>query len=633
MAISLTVCRSRSHDDYYFSNQLSITGDLPPPPRLVREPNRIAMRVAAQEALYWAFDSIPVPVPVADNGDLDDVDDEPDTTAHGSFSTLGNWENVRHLVADFFASSNKIPEIATRLGTRTGADAASLELFIRCDLIGNIDAFVANALNGADDPERVARAQLSRELAYAGILPLFGFPTRVRSLYVHEPGRRDRDVWPSNESAISRQLKIAVSEFAPGAETVRDKAIHRSIGLVAYDQALRSLTRPYRDREVRDVCSQCGKIAENEDAAFRPCRYCNEGEFSPLVLIEPLGFRTDYSDVPTTYTWGTEYTARGAGARLTGAPVPEVGISCEEAELRSGHGMVYVVNDNGGDGYTFVSALGQHGILARPEVRRLEWDLATYVQPFENVALKCRTSTDVLVIGASRRLNTLYDLSPRTPAVRAAWISLGALIAVAATARMDLDPHELEQGLWQEIDSDGNPRAFVFLADELENGAGFAEQIGEPAFFASLLNDMLGERFGTAFEDEGRHNCDSSCYRCIRSYANRQKHSFLDWRLAIDFVHLLRGSGLPDRRLEYEAAAVSLSRIDSGYTLVDSGPHHAIAQSAGQGIVFAHPFLHPSPAWHGPGRLLRTSLFDWTRLKHVVLIGVPDRYGSMVEVA
>jgi hypothetical protein len=385
------------------------------------------------------------------------------------------------------------------------------------------------------------------------------------------------------------------------------------------------------NQEIRDICVGCGKMAENDDASFRPCRYCNEGSFEPITLIEPLGFRTDYSEEPKTYEWGTEFVARGGGARLTGAPVPEFGEPCMEAELRTGHGMVYVVNDNGGAAFTFVSALSQAGILDQDEIRRLEWEAAPYVQPFPDVALMCKTSTDVLVIGASHRLRNVYNVTSTSPARRAAWTSLAALIATAATARMDLDPHELEQGLWQEIDENGRPRAFVFLADELENGAGFAEQIGDPVFFSSLLDDMLGPHFGEKFEDVVQHRCDSSCYRCLRSYANRQKHPLLDWRLALDFVHLLKGETLPSRSREYEAAVAALSRIDSRFTLADSSDHYAVASSRDYRIVFAHPFLHNDLTWLNGGRVLRTSLFDWIRLKHVVLIGVPDRYGSLEE--
>ena len=635
MAIALTVCRSRSHDDHYFGDQRSITGDVPPPPKLVREPYRIATRVAAQETLYWGFRHVLAGVQPPDAGvhdDDDDGDDQPDTTAHGSFSILGNWHHYQPHIEEFLRTSPLVCEISERLGNRTGVDRAALEEFLRGQLVGRINTYVAERLADADDRDNTRRAQLSRELAHGGILPLFGFPTRVRTLYVEAPSQRDQKVWPSNETAISRQLKIAIGEFSPGAETVRDKAIHRSVGLVAYEQGVRSLARPFRDREIRDVCTSCGKIAENDDNQFRPCRYCNDGSFQPVTLIEPLGFRTDYAPELKTYTWGTEFTARGGSPRLTGAPVPEVGIPSREAELRTGNGMVYVVNDNAEDNYSFVVALGQAGIIEQREVRRLDWPVADYVPALENVALKCRTLTDVLVIGANDRLSTRFDLTPRNEASRAAWYSLGSLIAVAATSRMDLDPHELEQGLWQEIGADGRARAFVFLADELENGAGFAEQIGEPTFFSSLLDDMLGERFGQRFENANRHHCDSSCYKCLRSYTNRQKHPHLDWRLAIDFVHLLSGNPLPDRQRDYEAAVMALSAVDDRYSLLDAGPQFAIAGSDEQSIVFAHPFIRVDPRWHIRNRTLRTALFDWVRLKHVITIGTPDRSGSLVQI-
>jgi ATP-dependent helicase YprA (DUF1998 family) len=633
MAVSLTVCRSRSHDDHYFANQESITGDVPPPPRLVKDPHRIARRVAAQETLYWAFREalISVLLPDIAEDETAEVDDEPDTTAHGSFSILGNWEHYKPFIAQFLSEAEIVQSISERLSNRTGARCDDLVRYLRKELVGKIDEHVSRVLAESEEPEVMRRAQLSRELAYGGILPLFGFPTRVRTLYVQAPSRRDQEAWPPNETAISRQLKIAVSEFAPGAEIVRDKAIHRSIGLVAYDEAFQPLT-PYRNRETRDVCSSCGKIAENNDASFRPCRYCNDGAFEPVTLIEPLGFRTDYAAELKTYQFGTEYTARGGSARLTGAPVPEENCASGEALLRTGHGMVYVVNDNNGEGYTFVSALGQAGTLEQNEVRRLEWNRAEYVQPFAGVGLKCKTSTDVLVVGASERLAHLYNLFPTSPARRAAWTSLGALITTAATSKMDLDPHELEQGLWQEIDANGDPRAYVFLADELENGAGFAEQIGEPAFFAALLDDILGPTFAGKFEDRQQHRCDSSCYRCLRSYANRQKHPLLDWRLAIDFTHLLRGDALPNRQTDYENAIQSLIGLDERYTFAEAGPHHGVAVSPIQTIIFAHPFSRNDASWSRYGRTLRTSLFDWIRLKHVILTGVPDRFGSLVEI-
>ena len=519
-----------------------------------------------------------------------------------------------------------------RLAHRTGVSRERLLNYLRSELIPDITSFVARRTAESEDGAAFAHAQLSRELAYDGILPLFGFPTRVRTLYVEPPGQSDRNVWPPNESAISRQLKIAVGEFAPGGEIVRDKTIYRSVGLVAYDAALQPVLRPYRNLETTEICTACGKIAEKDDATFRPCRFCNQGTFETRLLIEPLGFRTDYAADPRTYDWGTEFTPRGGSARLTGAPVPEDGYPVRSAELRYGRGMVYVVNDNNGDGYTLQSILEQPGIIDAREARRLDWRPADYVRPLADVGLKCKTTTDVLVVGANESLRRRFDVSPTSPARRAAWTSLGALLATVAAAKLDIDPHELEQGTWQEVDNDGQPRAFVFIADELENGAGFSEQIGDGPFFTEVLLDSLGPMFGERFEDRGTHTCDASCYRCLRSYANRQKHPLLDWRLGLDFVHLLLGHDLPNREHDYVAAVASLRAIDAEYSPVDVGPNHARLVRGDISLIVAHPFLRTDNAWIDGRPTLRTSIFDIVRLKHVIVNGIPDRLGSLQRI-
>ena len=61
---------------------------------------------------------------------------------------------------------------------------------------------------------------------------MFGFPTRVRYLFHQRPsGGYD---WPPEEGIVDRDLDLAISQFAPGAETVKDGLIHTSVGVVHY---------------------------------------------------------------------------------------------------------------------------------------------------------------------------------------------------------------------------------------------------------------------------------------------------------------------------------------------------------------------------------------------------------------
>ena len=58
---ALTVCRDRSHDDYYFKNPMRMTGDVPPQPFLDLRRPRIAQRVIAAELLRRAFLNVDQP--------------------------------------------------------------------------------------------------------------------------------------------------------------------------------------------------------------------------------------------------------------------------------------------------------------------------------------------------------------------------------------------------------------------------------------------------------------------------------------------------------------------------------------------------------------------------------------------
>jgi len=73
------------------------------------------------------------------------------------------------------------------------------------------------------------REGLAHTLAEAGLLPMFGMPTRVRNLYV-EVLTDDEDEHQRSWSTIDRDLDLAIFEFAPGAIIVKDKQQHRSIG-------------------------------------------------------------------------------------------------------------------------------------------------------------------------------------------------------------------------------------------------------------------------------------------------------------------------------------------------------------------------------------------------------------------
>ena len=90
------------------------------------------------------------------------------------------------------------------------------------DLIEQIKR--ARTLLGAD-----IREGLAHTLAEAGLLPMFGMPTRVRNLYI-DLVEDEEDEHQQTWSVIDRDLDLAIYEFAPDSVIVKDKQQHRAIG-------------------------------------------------------------------------------------------------------------------------------------------------------------------------------------------------------------------------------------------------------------------------------------------------------------------------------------------------------------------------------------------------------------------
>jgi hypothetical protein len=59
---------------------------------------------------------------------------------------------------------------------------------------------------------------------------MFGFPTRVRYLFHQIPGMHTTG-WPPERGVIDREMDIAISQFAPEGQSVKDDKIYTSIGV------------------------------------------------------------------------------------------------------------------------------------------------------------------------------------------------------------------------------------------------------------------------------------------------------------------------------------------------------------------------------------------------------------------
>ena len=553
LSVALTLCRGRSHDDYYFQRPQRITSDPPPQPYVDLRRESIVRRVLAKEVLRQAF------------AELDLFGGGSGDSVHGEFGSVIAWNQpapqppagsppsatTAQLVSGWLQQN--VAEIGRVTDVLLSYAHPELRAQ-RPQLVDYCTQQLAHTISDVSTDLRFTQDALSERLANAGVLPMFGFPTRTRYLFHDRPTRAYP--WPP-ENVIDRELDIAISQFAPGSETVKDGLIHTAVGVVDY--------RPQGDRPAEaanplgpsidvGVCSACQAV----DSAHSPsasCPVCGMGspEYQVIRLSQPAGFRTWYGkgrDFDGTFEW----TPRASRPKMGVTPLAAT--QRANFEVWSGQETVYVINDNDGRLFDF-KKLGQGETwvtcesLASVGVNNPSIDTSAAT---DRRALGSVKTTDIMVLGIVNWPTGLLT-SPSGDeglSVRAALYSFGFLARRAAADRLDVHEREIRVGLRVLQNAAGEIVGQIFISDSLENGAGYSSLLGDPAETEQLLHYMVGQGnstfhgflVGEQHAGPGPNACTTSCPDCLRDFSNLPYHSILDWRLGLDLARLALDPGV-----------------------------------------------------------------------------------------
>lgn len=582
LSLALTFCRGRSHDDFYYQRPMAMTGDPPPPPYVDVKREPIIRRAINKEVLRLGLRGAP-------EGDGASFAD----SVHGELGSVIDWiqvpERRAHLGAWLEDAENEsvIGDIIRSLtpGTPFQQDVD----FVR-EQLARVRGELPVIIDQVAKDHRLTQEALSERLANAGHLPMFGFPTRVRNLFTRYPSGGAG--WPPERDVIDRGLDVAVSQFAPASETVKDKAIHTAVGvahfhpgpggqIVADDGFAPPLTTVSRSpvgscRNCEAIIDQGPELEALPDSGDADCPICGKHTLGIIDAREPRGFVTDFH--PRDYDANEEYVPRASRPRIgirqfpTNLPVlGNVRLWAEELDVLS-------INDNGGvGGFEFawlpLGPNNQRAWQCPGVLSDLRGDDQRQAVQTHLVSLLSRRHTDVLLVDVDA-WPTGVAASPETHEGKAAWYSLAFLLRAAATALMDVDTNELEAGV-RTVLKNGTPCGQVFLCDSLDNGAGYARWLSEPPNFIALLDRIQGNHkdtiaqiwWGIAEAGAGSHgrSCDTSCNRCLRDHANTIYHPWLDWRLALDMARLAA-----DQSVSIQLAADDKSTESIWTPLVDS---------------------------------------------------------------
>ncbi len=544
VSLAVTFCRGRSHDDFYYQRPEKMTGDPPPQPYIDLTSAPIFKRALVKEVLRQIFAEQPKTQSTRES-------------VHGEFGTVTAWLESNAARAHEWLSQPEsvslIQQILTALLPQTQwmHDAAfrqEMLIFVRESLLPQI--------NEICEDNQYTQAELSERLANAGLLPMFGFPTRVRLLHTHTPRR-----WPPESGVVDRDLDIAISQFAPGSETVKDKAVHTACGVVEFGpgKGTRFSTAagfepplPHKNSRLMGLCSSCRALVPLGDEQVntpqavqlppQPCPVCGAEKVNPVDAREPKGFFTDFA--PRDFNGYFEWTPYASAPTINFQDTPPESQRVGNSLVSNLYADIVSINDNNGQGGFAFQAVpdifgqpspGAYAVKLEEKSGKVKLEGETF-----RIALLSKRRTDILLLKIERWSPGVVA-DPTTVEGRAAWYSFAFWLRLVAATYLDVDPSELQAG-FRTIQG---PAGEVFLADRLENGAGYCRHLSQPDRFAELLRHAdpravgsLASQWLTPIHAE---SCDASCNLCLRDYTNLAYHSLLDWRLALDMAQLAQG--------------------------------------------------------------------------------------------
>ena len=537
VSLAVTFCRGRSHDDYYYQRTEEITGDPPPPPYVDMGSATILKRVFVKELLRLAF---------LDIGSLGD--DRFRDSVHGEFGPAEEWAARVGIVREWLNSPENeatISGILDNLRTETKWGGESGRSFCKKMLDYARFELVQDISEKINDPNYRQDA-LSERLAHAGLLPMFGFPTDARLLFTR--GRYSPNPWPPLTGTIDRGLDVAISQFAPGSQIVKDKAVHTACGVATFYPFGNTVRLgngfnpplPQTNDRPLSFCGECKSIQYRENMMdSRPCEVCGAPGETPIDAREPTGFFTDFQ--PEDYTGVFEWTPRSTLPALTWGPNDGAKASVGNCDVLSFSDDILSINDNNGmGGFDFQRASirgyggGAYAVEPKPG------SAISVSGDTQKISLLARRMTDILVAGVRTWPEGVFA-DPRSAAGRAAWYSFSFFLRSAAAAALDVDTQELNAG-FRPIRENGEVKGQTFLSDTLQNGAGYCWWLGQIENFDRVLKQgdgMIPRSIASLWADVSHASeCDTSCNRCLRDFYNLPYHGVLDWRLAIDMARL-----------------------------------------------------------------------------------------------
>lgn len=561
-AFSLTYAKRRSHDLTYYQFPEKIIGGMIKAPYIEMNNEKIVLRHMFSVVLAWFFRKYETYYGNVDNflnisGEggksavevLKEVLSEhpedlknslkyivPNSKSLQAFVDIENWKWIDYLVKEdegalVIAESN-VKEIIDELE----------ELKKRLDLERKPSDNILRIQN-----TYMKKAVLSF-LSSSNVLPKYGFPVDVVNLDILHNGENAKVI------NISRDLKLAISEFAPGSEIVANKKVWKPYAL----NMNRMKSWPVQQYA---ICKSCGRLFGyhvdlGTSCEDREMECCHEPLNYHYYLQPVFGFSTKADDLPGN-----------PGERRKAKPLPSkvkfdtyvdeeleltetmhevVKIGTHEIDVKySSRGKMVIVNNGGGLGYSLCKRCGY---ITQTKSTKNKKSNEKKVEHKTKLGKNCENTylhnihlghdfiTDVVEIK--------LPLMSKKYISKSFWPSLLYAVMEGASIELGVARKEIGGCLYR-ADGLDVTNTSIILYDDVPGGAGHAKKISQ--HLRGVLENAKLKVAGTCGCGE-----DTSCYGCLRSFENQFYHEILQRGIAYEYLTELLGAN--DFKVKFENA-------------------------------------------------------------------------------
>ena len=373
-------------------------------------------------------------------------------------------------------------------------------------------------------------------LSAKGVLPKYGFPIDTVSLDIINNKNKDAE-----KIDLSRDLRMAISEFAPPAEIVANGKQWRSY-------AINTIPNKSWPTYIYHECPNCKRLFPPKsemtevtieiDDAVDICPSCGVEMKARKFIIPLFGFSTSYSEKPRQvgetrprayYSTQTQFWSDTDLTEQQQQEVESCTIDFKGKELLAKYspgGRLFVLNQGTNNSGIYVCPECGYATeienLNRSKGHKTKFGRPCYNKTLQRVSLGHQFSTDILKIKLPE--HAVEQEHSETIGAKDQYLSVMYAILEGASAALDINRNDISGCVTGDHQ--------IILYDDTPGGSGFVKYI-----YRNLQKVL--EKAKEKVNGSCGCTAETSCYGCLRNYGNQFYHDILSRGLAYKYLDWL----------------------------------------------------------------------------------------------